>query len=262
MSTRQTTEGLSKGLLVLRALNEKDDVSVLELHRSTGLPRPTLYRILATLVKDGYVINSGRGSNYKLTILTRSLSVGYRDEEWVSNIASPMLSELGNKIIWPVDIATFDTDSMLVRDTTHQTSPLSLDRHYSGGRGFPGYRVPVLTTALGLSFLAACSDPLQNSILEVLRDSSCKESELANNGRKVRGLIRETQKRGYGLRIGGFVPKTGSIAVPIKGSDGPIATICMHYILSAMSLDAVLKQYLKPLKTTAKKIEKQFVKEL
>ena len=37
--------------------------------------------------------------------------------------------------------------------------------------------------------------------------------------------------------------------------DGPVASICLHYILSAMPLDAVVKKYLKPLKRTAKEIE-------
>ena len=50
MSVRDKITSLGRGLRVLQALNEHNDTSVIELNQITGLPRPTLYRILNTLL--------------------------------------------------------------------------------------------------------------------------------------------------------------------------------------------------------------------
>ena len=193
MSVRNKITSLGRGLRVLQALNEHNDASVIELNQVTGLPRPTLYRILNTLLDEGYVTRGGRGKSYKLTMLVRSLSVGYRDEEWVSVIASPMLSELGDEIVWPVDIGTFDGDAMPIRETTLQTSPLSMMGGYPGRKGFAGNRVPVLSTAMGLAYLAHCSPSRRRAVLEALRDPNSAEHVDAGNNRKVQALVRETK---------------------------------------------------------------------
>ena len=84
MADRGTTQSLKKGLIVLKPLNEKDDISVLMLHQKTGIPRPTLYRLLNTLKELGYVTTGPKGDTYQLTILVRALSEGYSDEAWVT----------------------------------------------------------------------------------------------------------------------------------------------------------------------------------
>ncbi|MBN9009232.1 MAG: helix-turn-helix domain-containing protein, partial [Rhizobiales bacterium] len=45
----------SRGLAVLRAMNARMHSTLADLHRDTGLPKPTVFRILETLRDEGYV---------------------------------------------------------------------------------------------------------------------------------------------------------------------------------------------------------------
>ncbi len=260
MADRGTTQSLKKGLVVLRALNEKDDISVLALSQETGIPRPTLYRLLNTLKELGYVATGPKGDTYQLTILVRALSEGYSDEAWVSEIASAILEKLGSEVIWPVEIGTLDRDMMLIRETTHQTSPLSLERGYSGRRGYPGYRVPILASAMGKVHLAFSSKEKRESILNVLRTPDSAEREAAAKTDELKKEFRQIRRRGYGVREGGLIPKTGSIAVPVMYKGEPLACVNLHYILSALTLKQVVSRYLAPMQSAAEEIEEYLAK--
>lgn len=241
--------GLQRGLQILRFLNEKNSASVLEISRATYLPRTTVYRLLDTLIDAGYVKFGNRQEEYCLTSQIRTLSEGYAEEYWVTEIAQPVIAELGHEIVWPVDIATFDVDSMTIRYTTHPYSPLSLER------GVPGMRLPVLSTAIGRAYLAFCSEAERKQIIENLAKGSTPDQEQAQDIEGVGRMIADVQRRGYGYRIGGILPKIGSIAVPVLYQNHVQASINMHFILSAISLDEVVNRYLEPLRHAAEKIE-------
>ena len=240
---------MQRGLQVLRVLNEKNYASVLEINRATGLPRTTIYRLLDTLIDAGYVKFGNREEGYCLTVQVRTLSEGYTAEAWLTAIAEPVITELGHEIVWPVDIATFDVDSMTIRMTTHPYSPLSLER------GLPGMRVPVLTTAIGRAYLAFCPEAERKLIIENLAKGTTSDRELAQNVSGVDKMIAEVRRLGYGYRIGGILPKIGSIAVPVRYQNRVLASINIHFILSAISLDEVVERYLGPMRQAVEKIE-------
>src|SRR5580704_6529100 len=56
---RGSVRALERGLAVLAAMNRHKIASVLELARETRLPRPTVYRLLETLGRAGYVTRAG-----------------------------------------------------------------------------------------------------------------------------------------------------------------------------------------------------------
>lgn len=254
MASPKLVRGLLRGLLVLRALNENNYSSVLQLSKATGLPRATIYRLLDTLISAGYVTQGGNKDLYRLTIMVRTLSDGFDDEAWVSEIASPVIAELGRKIVWPTDIATYDKDAMLIRETTHLTSPLSITR------SAVGLRVSIMFTAIGRAYLAYCSDTEREAIIRNLAATDTPDGAFAKKRQAVDRLVAETRKRGYGAREGGILPSTGSIAVPVMWRGRVIACINMHYILSALSRDEVVKRYLGPMREAAAKIEEGLAK--
>ena len=249
-SKNRRVRGLVRGLAILRALNENNYASALGLSRITGLPRPTVYRLLDTLIAAGYVAHGPSPDIYRLTIGVRALSDGFNDEAWVTEIAAPIIAELGQTIVWPTDIATFDRDAMVVRETTHGSSPLSINREKAG------FRPPVLLSSLGLVYLAHVSETERDTILRSLANSDRPDAALAKNRRAVSALLAEVRRRGYGFREGGISPKTGSIAVPVMWRQRPIACINIHYILSAMTMEQVAERYLPAMRATAAKIEK------
>ena len=85
---------LTRGLEVLRALNLSNGSAAGELARVTGLPRPTVYRILDTLQAAGYVARDTADERYRVTTRVRGLSDGFDEEAWVVEAAIPRMREL------------------------------------------------------------------------------------------------------------------------------------------------------------------------
>ena len=123
-------QSLSRGLALLHAINRSANgwASIADLSASTGLHRTTVRRLLETLQSEGYVRRSASDDSYRLNLKVRQLSDGFTDDEWISEVANPVLGELLQTLVWPSDLSTIDGDCMLVRETTHRFSPLSFHR--------------------------------------------------------------------------------------------------------------------------------------
>jgi IclR family mhp operon transcriptional activator len=242
----------ARGLAVLSALNRHGSASALTLARETGVPRATVYRLLQTLLDDGYV---GRGTDddrFQLHLKVRSLSVGFEDEQWISGIAGPALEELTRRISWPCDVTTLEDLKMVVHDTTHRIAPLSIDRN------MVGQKLPILASASGLAYLAFAPKEEQGSLLALLAQSNDPHDHLARHTDQVSDLIAATRRRGYRLRHGGKIwPHTGSLALPIRVGRrllGCINTIWMARVLTA---NEGVRRCLEPLRETKEIIEKR-----
>jgi IclR family mhp operon transcriptional activator len=239
-----------RGLEVLRVLNEESYATASTISRRTGLPRPTVYRLLHTLDQAGYVRTAGRKDTFRLTSQVRTLSDGFDDEAWVTEIAAPVIEALGERIVWPTDIATLDGDAMVVRQTTNRRSPLAINRETAG------FRPPILKSSLGLAYIAFCPEREREMILARLASSDRPDSKLARDSVYVGRLLADVRARGYGFREGGISPKTGSIAVPVMHGKRVIASINIHYILSALSMQQVVETYLPAMREAAEEIER------
>ena len=68
--------------------------SIADLSASTGLHRTTVRRLLETLQSEGYVRRSASDDSYRLNLKVRQLSDGFTDDEWISEVANPVLGEL------------------------------------------------------------------------------------------------------------------------------------------------------------------------
>src|SRR6201996_8176603 len=122
----------ARGLAVLSALNRHGSATALTLARETGVPRATVYRLLQTLLEDGYVGRGTADERFHLRPRVRGLSEGFEDEQWITVIAAPALADLTRRILWPCDVATLSGLKMVIHDTTHRIAPLSIDRNMVG----------------------------------------------------------------------------------------------------------------------------------
>ena len=71
---------LARGISVLQHLSAVKAATAAEIAKNAGLPRPTVYRILETLVEEGLIYQSRSSSSvYRLTADVRDLSAGFID---------------------------------------------------------------------------------------------------------------------------------------------------------------------------------------
>lgn len=82
-------ESVRRAIHLLHELNRQRVSSVRHLHGATGLPKPTIVRLLDTLIALGYVVNDRRQGGYQVTSLVRSLSAGFHGDPLVVEAARP-----------------------------------------------------------------------------------------------------------------------------------------------------------------------------
>jgi IclR family mhp operon transcriptional activator len=255
----KSVRGLIRGLAVLNAMSRASgSAAINQISQETGLHRTTVRRLLETLQHEGYVKrHSSEDSLYQLTLKVRELSEGFRDEQWISSLASPVLGSLLQKVHWPTDLCTLDVDAMLVRETTHKFSRLSFNQ------AMIGRRLPMLYTSVGRAYISFCPDDEREAILDLLRAREDEEGALARDESYIRRLIEHTRKTGYGENYAHWQSekRIAAIALPVFKGEKVAACLSLVYVAKAMTIQDAAKRYLPMLKEAVGQIEacwKQF----
>ena len=251
----KNVHGLMRGLAVLHALNRAHEGTATpgELSKQTGLHRTTVRRLLETLMSDGYVRRSDSDDSYRLCLKVRDLSEGFSDDEWISQIASPMLGALLKQVVWPSDLTTPNGDAMVIRETTHRFSPLSFHR------SMVGRQMPMLFSASGRAYFAFCGERERGELLRLMIESDDENTELARNSTLVQRMVAKTQADGYGTNYGEWKREehVAAIAVPIRHQGQVLACLNVVCLKRAVTLDALIERYLPALRGTVADIERQ-----
>jgi len=254
-ATYAHVQGLSRGLAILHAINLSANgwASIAELSATTGLHRTTVRRLLETLQAEGYVRRSVSDDSYRLNQKIRQLSDGFTDDEWISEVANPVLGELLQKVVWPSDLSTLDGDCMLVRETTHRFSPLSFHR------AMIRQRMPVLFTSAGRAYLAYCSPEERRQILQLLVAGNDEQANFARNRVLVEQMLEKVRRQGYATNDGewNLQVKIAAIAVPIRHKGSVLAAVNVVFLKKAVPMDEAVRRYLPELNAAVEKIERR-----
>lgn len=238
-------EPVMRALRLLEALNQETVTTLARLHETTGLPKPTLVRLLDTLIAAGYVRRVSRRAGYSLAERVLRLSGGFRYSDKAVEASRPFLYALTAQHKWPVAIATFDGDAMIVRAGTRHKSPFSTDPDYLDTR------LPMLLSALGRAYLAFCPEEEREMILAVLRASTKRSDATARDKAAVARLLATVRARGYAWPTPLRGDPTLGIAVPIMQGANVAACMVMRYFGSAMSEKEAARRYLAPMREAA-----------
>jgi len=256
MTKYANVRGLARGLEVLRALNamENGRATSQQLSEATGLHRTTVRRLLETLMEAHFVRRSASDDSFRLTINVRALSEGFTDDERIATIAPPIMGQLLQRIVWPSDLTTPDGDAMFIRETTHRFSPLSFHR------AMVGRRLPMLLTAAGRAYFAACPEAEREDILDMLRAGAGGEQQqkLASDQAFIRNLVRQTRADGFGSNHGDWADqrKIGALAVAIAAHERVIASLNVIYLEQAIHPAEAIRRFVPELQRAAQEMEK------
>lgn len=248
-STDGPVRALARGLAVLRFVNKTGETRPGEIAKALDLPRPTVYRLLETLEELGYVSFSATSTYVRVTRLAAALGDGYALTSELCQAAGPLFAEYAKQIVWPLDLTIYNNGAMVIQETTHGRSPLSIDR------GMTGYRLPVLRTSAGRAYLSFCSDEERALILEHLRRLGDPQDGAFLEPRRLSHMFDEVRGRGIAVRDGPeFRPQTASIAVPIRSGASVLGCISMIWISSAMNSRRAIDDFGGPLVELAARV--------
>lgn len=248
---------IERAIHVLQELNLQPYTSLARLHAATGLPKPTLVRILRTLESLGYVENDAHLGGYQITAQVLSLSSGFHKDPLVVEAGRAWAISLTRKYQWPVSIALLDRDSIVVRFSTVPDSKISPFHRTVN------MRLPLLTRGLGLAYLAFAPDEERDLLLNILRRSDDPENAIAHRHRHLADLFRKIRTDGYAIRAAHVEPRnSNTIAVPIFDEHKRVvASLGITYFKSAFtSVEEACERYAPILSHAASEISEDLTR--
>jgi IclR family mhp operon transcriptional activator len=243
---------ISRSIAVLQAINRAGSLSMVDIAAASGVPYPTAYRIVQTLLHEGLIEREPTRKCYRPTPLVQTLSHGFEGHGRLVTAARSHIVALTHKVGWPISLATHVGHRMVIRDSTHSLTSLTFNNYY------PGYTLPILECASGRVFLAFVGDEERRGLLATLRaipanaenqalrlfESGALAAEIRRHGFATKGRNRYTKNPG----------KTSSIAVPIFDRDGIAGALTLIVFASSMSISDAVERYVDDLRMAAEKI--------
>ena len=235
---------------ILRALNRRSFVTLQGLWEDTGLPKPTIHRILGTLCEQGYVARDPVRGVYRLTARVQLLSAGYSERSRITDVGAGILRAVTQDIRWPLALGTLERTEVVVRYSTMPFSPWAVKATTVNNR----HRL--LGTAMGTAYLAACTAEERDTLLDMVRQGDDPVAMLARDTAHVASVVARTRQRGFGLREAGPNGDSTSIAVPITAS-GQVAGVVSLTMFRRSLTEQALRRYPPILRDVSRRIAAQ-----
>lgn len=241
----ESIRSVERAIDVLEALNRRPLSTLHDLHRDTGLPKPSIVRLLRTLEAKGLAAQSSIYGTYQLLSRVKSLASGFHHEPQVVEVAEELMINFTRKEGWPLSLSLFDLNAMVVRACTIRFTSLSIE-HAALNR-----RLSLLTHALGRAYLAHSGENERAILLSILRG---RGGDSTPDDESVAAMIERVRERGYALRDPLSNPQSSTVAVPVFEGGRVVATLGCTWITAAMTVDQAVERYVPGLKGIARDI--------
>ena len=237
MASFPPVNSVVRALDLLEALNRRPISTVDDLFGQTGIPKPSIVRLLQTLEGRGLVRHARQHGAYFVTSQVRTLSSGYHSAPRLIEASAGLLDDLTRRVKWPLAIAVPDSGAVVIRYSTIPLSPLSL-LHSS-----LGMRLSLVSRALGRAYLAFCSAQEQEALIALLRKSQEPEDVLARDEMALRLMLKQTYARGLATRDPRVRTVSNTVAVPVYEQSRVVASVGLTFFSSAMEPDEAIRQF-------------------
>ncbi|ROO31441.1 IclR family transcriptional regulator [Salinisphaera japonica] len=159
----QQISALARGLELLRCFgNGAEYLGNAELADRTGIPRPTVSRITATLTQLGYLLYIADLERYRLGPGVMDLGYRYLASEGVSTLARPFMQELAEATDCMIALGAPEATHITYIQCCQGSGPLIL-------RMQTGSRVPIGLSAMGRALLAGMTPAQRVPYLEAIQ---------------------------------------------------------------------------------------------
>jgi DNA-binding IclR family transcriptional regulator len=237
---------LLKSFSIVEALaNRHGAVTLAELAIATGFTKPSVHRILQSLVAIGYVAPAGGGA-YRLTGKLRQLSLGPA-ERWMAAHGEPALRRLFDEVGETVNLGVLRHNRIIYVSVIESTHALRRVARVAEGD-------PVLCTALGRAIASHLPKQTIDLILRTDAFSPPTPKTIVDPA-KLREILNQAKRDGYAIERDQTDLGVTCVAVPVYWQ---------HEVIAAISISAPTarvdphreKQWAASLQKAAKKMEK------
>lgn len=235
-----------KTLSLLKALNTRKINSLNQLSQDINQPKPSVHRLLKTLIECGLVVRHPDTHYYSITSHCADLSRGVdRELEYVETLA-PIARQLTADTGWPIAFATLDGDSMLIRFSSRP------DARFSFIKSTVGKRFPLFGSALGEAWLGHCSQGRQRLLLKEVEPARLQRRLRQLGQLQVKDYLDQVREQGYALRYGRS-GESSHLAVPVMDRRRVLGCLGISVFATAVGKN-IVPLYLKLLQQAAEEV--------
>jgi DNA-binding IclR family transcriptional regulator len=214
----------SQALTVLRLLaRHTEPVPASAIARDLGLPRSSVYHLLAVLRDQGFVVHLPEERRYGLGVAAFELGSAYTRQAPLQRMARQSLVRLVDVTQHSAHLAVLHGRDVLyvIEERAPGRPPLVTD---------VGVRLPSQLTASGLAMLASLP-PQQVRALFPSRDAFVQRHGLGPTTLPgLRALLSRVRRDGFAVEDGTVTPDFASVAAPVLDHVGhPVAGIAVTY---------------------------------
>jgi IclR family mhp operon transcriptional activator len=245
-------ESVCRALDVLKAVNALRIASVNDLFEATGFPKPTIVRMLETLMTEGYVARDNMCGGYRVTCRVRELTSGYEGISRVIEASRPLAIDLTRRLKWPIGIGVIDGDAIAIQFWTGAISP------WAHTNTVLGLRPDLATSAMGRAYLAYCpKSELDGHLARFRGEVERGFGDAEEQG--LRRLLERVRLDGYATRDPRTKPyRTTTMAMPVREGHLVHGLISISFFTTAVARSEIADHIVAPLRRTTTMIEEAF----
>ncbi len=230
------TQTVSRAIRALRLVAKRQGrgVRLADIAAALALPRPTVHRLLATLVDEGLLAREHGSRRYVLGSFALEIGLVSARALTMHRSCHPMLQQLAER--------TGDTSFLFIRSANDSVCVERVQgTHPIQTPSVPlGARHPLGITVGGLALLAALSD---DDADEVVADNEPWLRAYGNmSGNELLRLRRQAIKTGYALIGNRAVPGVTAVGLPVLGPTGAaVAAVAVASTSERMTMERVVE---------------------
>ncbi|MCU0969131.1 MAG: IclR family transcriptional regulator [Rubrivivax sp.] len=198
---------------LLEVIAGRDRMASLQgLAEETGLPKPTLHRMLSQLEGAGLLQREGDGRHYGIGVRMRRLAEQLLANDTLHGARHAVLRRLVDEIGESCNLTALAGAEVVYLDRVETAAPLRFYLH-------PGSRVPAHCSASGKLFLAQMAPAQRRRLLAHAPLEACTPRTLTDLDALDAELAR-VRRDGYAMDNEEFLPGLQCVAVPVPAAEG------------------------------------------
>jgi DNA-binding IclR family transcriptional regulator len=205
---------LHKALDILETMRESHSgLALSALARAMGLPKPTAYRILATMAGRGYLERNPAG-HYQITRKFLELHTNESDEQALMRAVPPVMERLVASCRETVNLGILDGGEVVVISTVESPQSIRMTSKV-------GNRRYLHSTALGKVLLSGLSEKEVRRLISIQGLPRLTPRTLVTR-KALAAELEQVRKKGFALDNMENEPDGRCLGAPIVGQDGRI----------------------------------------
>lgn len=240
---------LEKALRILELYApERDRLSLEEIAKASGYPKPTAFRILKTLERGGFLSYDATSGSYGLGMKLLELGGMVYESLSIRKAAASELDRLSQELKATLLLGIIRDDDLLYIDKRESQSLIRVSS-YMGLKRPPHYGM------LGMVLLAFMKESERQRLLEAYPPQKLTPATVTDM-KELLQRLEETRRLGYYLESGEVIEGVVGIGVPIRDFSGEVAAALGAAFMEFQLRDAGLQKAVEELLGAAREISR------